>query len=170
MKERDDYDGDMYDSDMISLTHMMDLGFEDSELWEPAELGAILEHQLAAPVLEELAHLDKKRADRLEMAVDPPSKRFADLLHHPRPPVEVLNLTKQFAKACRKCADGPLPEEIATILYFLSIAAAITKCGRRITRMDDQSLRHSLDWTLKLAWLDSSSRGLLRKGREAVEP
>ena len=98
-----------------------------------------------------------------------PLRTFGDLLHHRQPPLELLELTKRFAKDCRKHPDGSLPDEIATALYFLSIAAAIVKCGRRITGMDDQSLAYSLDWTLKQAWLDEPLGELLQAALAAVD-
>ena len=155
-----------------SLTFMMDLEGGGRRLWEPAELGAILEHQLSAPLECDLSHLEKdlaRRLDELDSAPGKPIKTFADLLHHPHPPVELLELTKRFAKACRTRRDGPLPGEIATVLYFLSIAVALAKCDRRITKMDDQSLRYSLDWALKQPWLDASVRELLREGQAAID-
>ncbi|MBN2475457.1 MAG: hypothetical protein JXB62_12675 [Pirellulales bacterium] len=160
-------DHDAFPSDPHSLSQMMDLGLEDTDLWDRKELGAMLKHQLAAPVLDDLGHSEKHLAEQLE-AADPPIRSFQDLLHHTHPPVEALDMTKRFAKACRKHPDSPLPDEIATVLYFLSIAAALIKCGRRITRMDDQALKHSLEWALRQRWVDPASRELLREGREAI--
>lgn len=155
--------------DAQSLTQMMDLEPGGPSLWKPEELGAVFEHQLSAPLECDLANRDEQLAARLEAAGDPPIKSFQDLLHHPHPPIEVLELTKRFAKACRNHPDGPLPDEIATVLYILSIVAAMTKCGRRITRMDDQSLRYSLSWALKQPWLDDGSRRLLEEGRKSLD-
>lgn len=161
-------DSDLYSSDARSLSRMMDPQPGGGRLWEPDELGAILAHQLSAPLECDLGHLDGGLAERLQGAAGPPMRTFAELLDHPHPPVELLELTKRFAKACRSDPQGPLPDEIATVLYFLSIAAALARCGRRITKMDDSSLRYSLDWALGLPWLDDSSRRLLRQGREAI--
>jgi hypothetical protein len=163
---------DVYKDDAQSLTQMMDLDFAGRGLWEPNELGAILEHQLSAPLEHDLGLVDRAVAGRLaalNTAGGPPLRSFADLLHHPNPPLELLELTKRFAKACRNDRNSPLPGEIATVLYFLSIVVAITKCDRRITKMDDPALRYSLDWALKQPWLDTSTRGLLEAGRNAID-
>lgn len=164
MEERDELA-----NDVNSLTQMMDLDSGGPKLWRPAELGAILDHQLAAPLECDLGGLDKGLAGRLAAAGGPPIKSFRDLLHHPHPPVELLELTKRFGKACRNHPDSPLPDEIATVLYFLSIVVAITRCGRRITKMDDPSLRYSLDWALKQPWLDEATRRRFEEGRAAVD-
>jgi len=79
-------------------------------------------------------------------------------------------LAKRFAKACRSREDGPLPNEIATVLYVLSIAAALAKCGCRITVADDQSLQYGLDWALEQPWIDAATRATLRQCREGMGP
>jgi hypothetical protein len=74
-------------------------------------------------------------------------------------------LTKDFAKACRISADSPIPREIATVLYFASIAVARLRCGRRITELTDTAVRKGLDWALGQPWLDEATRRLLEEGR-----
>ena len=155
-----------------SLARMMDLDERIGELWRPGELAAILEHQLSAPVEFDFSYLGEEASQRvraLSSVRGPQIRSFGDLLHHPHPPIELLELTKQFAKDCRKRPDGPLPGEIATVLYYASIVAAITKCGRRISKLDHQSLRYALDWALEQAWLDEKTRELLREGYRAVD-
>ncbi len=166
----DDSDSNTFQGDVLSLTHMMDLEPGGPELWKPEDLGAILEHQLSAPLHCDLAPIDEGLAGQLESAGGTPIRSFADLLHHPHPPIEMLQATKRFAKACRSRDDGPLPDEVATVLYILSIVAAMLHGGRRITKMDDASLRYSLDWALKQPWLDDASRGLIEQGRQAITP
>jgi len=168
-------DDDVHNSDPQSLTQMMSLDAGDEKLWSPEELGAILEHQLSAPLECDLGRLDSGLARRLRevnSAAHPegtrPLKSFRDLLSHPSPPLKLLELTKQFAKACRNNPHGPLPDEIATVLYFSSIAVAMTRCGQRITKMDDRSLEFSLNWALRQPWLDEASRGILQEGRNAI--
>ena len=155
-----------------SLTHLMDLDAAGASPWSAADLAAILEHQLCAPLECDLCALAAGRAGQVEAtgaAADPPISTFSELLQHPHPPVELLELTKRFAKACRNDPEGPLPDEIATAVYFMSIVAAMTKCGRRITGMDDASLRYSLRWALDQKWLDESSRELFRQGLAAMD-
>jgi hypothetical protein len=162
---------DLHRADPQSLTQMMSAGVGDERLWAPDELGAILEHQLAAPLECDLSGLDNGLAEWLDEpgeAGDRPLGTFGDLLRHPSPPLRLLELTKEFAKARRSHPRSPLPDEIATVLYFLSIAAAMTRCGTRITRMDDHSLEYGLKWALKQPWLDDSSRGLLEEGLQAI--
>lgn len=164
-------DRDVFKTDAPSLTPMMEVEAGGGKLWGPEELGAILEHQLAAPLQVDLGSLDPQLPRRLEQlngSGGPSVRTFRDLLGHPRPPLKLLELTKQFAKACRNHPHSPLPDEIATVLYFLSIVVAMTRCGHRITKMDDPSLAYSLDWAVRQPWLDGSTRAILREGIEAV--
>ena len=164
-------DDEVHNSDPQSLTHMMNLDAGGQDLWGPEELGEILEHQLAAPLECDLDSLDKRLVRRLKeinSAGGTPLVSFGDLLHHPSPPVEFLELTKRFAKICRSDRHSPLPSEIATILYFSSIVVAMTKCGRRITKMDDRSVQYSLNWAIRQPWLDDSTRKILEEGLRII--
>lgn len=149
---------------------MMDLHTEGQPLWSPEELGAILEHQLAAPIAFDLGAMDPGLSVRLPSltAGEPPVKTFHDLFHHPYPPLELLLLTKDFAKRCHYWPDSPLPDEIASILYLLTIVAAMTRCHRSISRLDNNALRYSLEWALSQSWLDESTRKLLREGGKGI--
>ena len=160
---------DVHNSSAQSLSYMMDPDADSGQHWEAEELGEILEHQLAARLECDLADKSKQVSEELEAAEKSGVKTFGDLLQHANPPLELLKLTRRFAKGCRTQPDAPLPDEVATVLYFLSIAAALVRCGSRITKMDDKSLRYSLDWALKQPWLDEASRGLLREGQETID-
>ena len=53
-----------------------------------------------------------------------------------------------------------MPRDIATMLYFACAAAALVRCGERITRLDDTKLREGLEWAIAQSWLDGTSREL----------
>ncbi len=164
-------DFDVRQTDPQMLAKMMDLGSDDQKLWEPEELGEIFEHQLSAPLGFDLLGLDERSVQKLrsQWAADPPMETFRDLLHHPCPPVEALDLTKRFAKAHRGDRESPLPDEVVSVLYILSIVVAMSKCGRRITQLSDEKLQFGVAWALKQSWLDESTRNLLEEGRKAIQ-
>jgi hypothetical protein len=154
-----------------SLAKMMDANGGQQEFWTPKDLEAILDHQLSTAVDVDLAAMAQSSAEHvraLAAAAVPPIKTFRDLFHHPRPPVELLELTKRFAKRCRNSPDSPLPDEVATVLYFLSIVVAMRNCRTRISGMDEQALRHGLDWALGQPWLDKDAQRLLREGNTTL--
>ena len=162
---------DIENSPTETLADLMNLEADDS-LWNADELAAVLRHQLAAPVEFDLTYLEPKRSrslDTLDSLQGPEIASFRDLFHHPRPPIELLRSTKDFAKSSRSRPQAPLPEEIATLLYLLSITTAITRLGSRITKLDDQGLRHALEWALEQPWVDAETQKLLREGLRAVD-
>jgi hypothetical protein len=88
-------------------------------------------------------------------------KSFADLFHHPAPPLELLEMTKDFAKANMDQAQSSLPNEVAAALYYTSIAAALVRLDARITRLQEAELRRGLLWTREQGWLDEDTKQLL---------
>ena len=90
-------DHEVAHTDDNSLARLMDLGRRKEALWSPQELGAILRHQLAAPLEFDLgAAGDAALADRIAgfVGIQPPIRTFGELLFHPCPPVELLELVK----------------------------------------------------------------------------
>lgn len=176
----------MYETHPRSLAALLDVGGRDPNFWMPGELKDVLRHQLRAPLLFDLKTVDREggavdgwksgsspagragRSDRVSTA-DPPPASFGDLLHHPRPPLELLRLTKEFAKASDSRSDNPLPPEVATVLYYAAILVALVRHGRRITALSDSQLLDGLDWVLQQPWLDGRTRDLFAAGRVDLE-
>jgi hypothetical protein len=52
---------------------------------------------------------------------------------------------------------------VARVIYLLAIAAASTRCGRRITRQSDTELATSLEWAAQLEWVEQDERNLLNE-------
>src|SRR5438045_2904635 len=120
------------------LAYLLDLTEAMTQPWRAQELSAILEHQLSAPMESDLsseAASDKGSAQCVHLGT------FGYLFHHPAPPIELLRSVKDFAKANRNHPASALPNEIATLLYFTSIAVARTRCGRRITSLSEKEIR-----------------------------
>jgi hypothetical protein len=151
-------------SEARSLASFLAAGSESARLWRPEEIAAIFRHQMAAPALVDLASFDPATAARLRLLTDAQSllvKSFADLFHHPAPPIELLELTKNFAKANMDHPDSALPKEVAAALYYVSIGSALTRLNRRISRLTDAELRRGFTWTKEREWVDGPTRQLL---------
>ena len=68
---------------------------------------------MASPILIDLSGFDPGTAARLKKLSEAQSlilKSFSDLFHHPAPPVELLELTKSFAKANMDQPESGLPQ------------------------------------------------------------
>jgi hypothetical protein len=126
---------------------------------------------LTAPVPLDLGAVDAALAGRARAWAEGQGlvlKSFGDLLHHPNPLPELLELAKEFAKEHRTDPESPLRREVATVLYYASIAVALARCGRRITRHDDATLVQGFRWGREQPWVDEATRGLLREGLRAL--
>src|ERR1700749_2217776 len=84
-----------------ALSALMASGDEPARLWRPEELAALVKHQMSAPVLVDRGGFDTFTAARLKTLSEAQGlvlKSFSDLFHHPAPPIELLELVKNFAK------------------------------------------------------------------------
>ena len=137
---------------------------ERARLWRPDELAAIFRHQISAPMLIDLGSFDPRTAAQLKIVSEAQGlllKSFSDLFHHPAPPVELLELVKDFAKANLDHPESGLPSEISAALYYTSIAAALVHLDKRISKLPDTDLRRGLNWTREQGWLDDYTKELL---------
>jgi hypothetical protein len=150
------------------LGAMLSIDPAGGRVWADDELAAILRHQLAAQLEFDLGSLAAHNAGldalgdsgRLRWAVT-----FAELLHEPRPALQLLEQAKRFAKACKSEPYGALPAEVATVLYFACILVARMHCdGARISALDDGALADGLRWACAQSWVDDQTRGLLAQG------
>lgn len=161
----------VFDTDRRQLATLFEMSPDAERLWRDEELGAILRHQLTAPMQVDLINLERGLALKVRSLADSLGltlKSFGDLLAHPNPPVELLKVTKDFAKACRLSPHSPMPHEIASVLYFASIAAALVRCRRRITGLKDDALAEGLRWVLSRTWLDAPTRSLAEEGLQLL--
>lgn len=139
-----------------SLASMLEVGWETGRPWGEGDLAAVLRHQFAAPVGCDLGPAGADASADRRAGI----RTFGDLLHHPAPPVELLVLAKDFAKASRADPHAPLPKEIAAVLYFAAIVVARRRCGARISQLSPEELRAGVDWVLAQPWVDAATRGL----------
>jgi len=142
------------------------MGFGDTlaRVWRPDELGAVFRHQMAAPVSVDLGSLDSGVSGKLKTLTDASGlllKSFRDLFQHPAPPVELLQLVKEFAKLNRDQPESLLPADVASVLYYLSIAVALARCGERISALSDNELQRGFAWAMSQSWVDEPARELL---------
>jgi len=152
--------GDPFEnSDPTRLSRMLALP-ESEQPWQPHELGAVLRHQLAAPVTIDLPQVVGTPPE----GSDPPGdgiQSIGDLLAHPHPPLPWLLALKEFAKANALHPNSPLPREISSVLYYGAILSAWARCGRRITGLDRDAIHSGVKQVLDATWIDSGTRSLL---------
>src|SRR6185437_13333535 len=92
-----------------------------------------------------------------------PATTLAALLSDPAPPVEALRRVKEWAKPAMQGYADDLPREVAGVIYFAAIHAALARAGERITHLTDASLRKGARWALRRPWLDPECAGVFRE-------
>ena len=163
------------DTDNRQLASLLELDADDDagRLWQDNELSALLRHQMTAPLHVDLIHLERGLALKVRNLAEAEGltlKSFGDLLAHPNPPLELLKATKDFAKACRLSPRSPIPHEIASVLYFSSIAAALVHRRRRITGLSDTAVSEGLSWVAGRPWIDTATRSLAESALSLLNP
>ena len=124
------------------------------DAWPDADAADILRHQLAAPLLPDLATSSGAEPVRLESLVRGRlgAESFVRQLTFITPSLELLIAIKQFGRQLRDAPESPLQGSPATVLYYAAIAAALIRCKERITRLLDADLRAGL-------WLGQTASG-----------
>lgn len=153
------------------LARTLGFGTDRETLWTERELEAVYKHQLQAPIAVDLSALDEQVAARLRCVAEAQGlllRSFADLLQHPFPPIELLVLTKNFAKANRFNRRSALPQEVAGVLYYAAIASALVRHHKRITQLTSAELERGVSWALSQPWLDPPTRDLLVSAQAAL--
>jgi hypothetical protein len=171
MPDDSDSSSAVFKSRAKELAALMATGEERARLWRPDELAAIFKHQISTPMLVDLGSFDPRTAKKLKMVSEAQGlllKSFSDLFHHPAPPVELLELVKDFAKANLDHPESGLPAEIASALYYISIASALVHLDKRISKLADADLQNGLKWTREQGWLDDSTKDLVGKAMDKI--
>jgi hypothetical protein len=153
------------------LSALMASGEERAPLWRPDELAAMFRHQMSAPVLMDLGSFDPRTANQLKTLTAAQGlllSSFADLFNHANPPLQLLQLVKDFAKTNLDHPESGLPREIATALYYASIAAALVRLDKRISQLPDKDLQRGLNLTREQPWLDERTKSLLAEALKKI--
>lgn len=125
-------------------------------VWSDDEIGAVLMHQWRAPLRVSLEGISPQQREALRQLADADEllvHSFGDLLSHRSPPLELLRIMKDFAKAIGLHPASPLPPDAARVMYLGAIAAARVRCGQRISSISDGELIEGLRWTLSRPWV-----------------
>lgn len=147
-----------------NLASLLDLDCSPQRIWNADELAALFRHQLSASVQFDLGAMSTGDSRKLAALADAQSllvRSFGDLLSHPNPPIELLVMLKDFAKANASHPDSALPSDVARVLYYLAISVALVRCRQRITQTTDEELVQSLRWAVALPWIQPPQREIM---------
>jgi len=140
------------------LNHLIAFDTDGRAVWPAEQLKSALRQDLGSSLQAVLD--DCALAEGLSAGATPPIASFQDLLHHKQPPLDLLGMAKDYAKLSRDDPASPLPPDVALVLYYGSIAAALLRHGVRISRLEDDDLRSGFNWSVRQSWLDARTRQL----------
>jgi hypothetical protein len=83
-----------------------------------------------------------------------------ELLESSNPQIKLLCDLKDLAK-CRP--KHLFPPEMALLLYYGSIAAAMVRCRQRISKLHDDDLKNGFTWAIKQPWVPENVCDLFRQ-------
>jgi len=129
-----------------ALSELIAFDAQGRAIWPAKELAAKLEEPL------------EKLGEELRCSSEVQTAR--QLLEDSNPPIELLLAVKDFSKRPRR---GLFPPEISLLLYYGTIAAAMVKCGKRITTLRDDELRNGFSWAIKEQWVPEKICELFRQ-------
>jgi len=153
------------------LAKLMGFGEELEEQWTAEDLGAIYGHLLSTQLGREFAGAGaswRRVMEVVDVGEGVLRQRFQEVLFGPNPTCGQLELVKRYAKVKWRAREGQLPAEVAIALYFVSIACGVTRCGQRISTLDDATLRRGFAHLLRAGWLDGPSRDVLKEALRSL--
>lgn len=148
------------------MAQMLGLATAHDEVsWRADELRAMLHYQFAQPLPNPSANNGSKRNRDDKGHPDAAGivclECFHDLFVHPSPPLALLKFAKDYARASRMNPVDGLPEKVAGVLYYLSIAAAMVRCQTRITALPTAKLERGFNKLIEESWVDGRFKPLL---------
>jgi hypothetical protein len=141
----------------------MQLAADSEATLSKSELGALLRDCLSSSVRDYL----RSAGNGLEYSADTPSENaaiditLADLFQDASPSIGLLIAVKRTARRQMNEGAGDLPADIHHAIYFASIAAALVRCGERISKSSDEVLRVGFERAVGGLHAEYRLRGLL---------
>src|SRR5450432_852774 len=104
---------------------------ESASFWDQEELGEVWAHQLDSVLVKSIEELGVVHALRCETLGGPcilPIRTLKDLIHHPRPAVELFMQVGRWMEQMLGNVDELLPRDIALCLFNLAVVLARVRC------------------------------------------
>lgn len=93
-------------------------------------------------------------------------KSLGQLLHDPKTSIDELRTAKDYAKQVTKSAHGDIEYEVAGVVYYGAIAAALLHHEIRITQHSFKQLGTSFDALVGKDWIVPELKDLFRRAKE----
>ncbi|MBI1371340.1 MAG: hypothetical protein GC159_01070 [Phycisphaera sp.] len=137
------------------LEKIAEVQMDAQDLWRDDDLKTILDEQLKMPLadMERILPNSGKKAERYAESTLPPLDTIGSALLHQQTPVELLKVIKSYAKVADRDPSEPIPQKVARVLYYASIASALVNQGALISSLATDRLTESLGARRRSAWI-----------------
>jgi hypothetical protein len=151
--------------DPVTLSELFSVGeAQRPRTWTAEELREVLSHQLRAALVYDLGSAGMLRD--AEALGQQGVRTFGDLMRHASPPVDLLRLAKDYFKSSLVSEDGPLPPDVARLLYYGAIGVAGLRHDQSISSLTKEELTRGLKWAAARDWADEQTRAVLGEALE----
>jgi hypothetical protein len=150
------------DNDAALAAYLFALQTRPESAWRAADYPGFWLHQLAQPA-RPTEVFEGSQSASTEITT------IGALLRDPSPSLEMLIAMKKTARGYLRGGGNGFPEEIATALYFASIAVALHRLNVRITKSADAILDHGFRLLLGQTWIDERTRHLFQDAYKLVQ-
>ncbi|HKD38496.1 MAG TPA: sigma-70 family RNA polymerase sigma factor, partial [Pirellulales bacterium] len=138
-------------------------GVEESReaVWEPFDYENMLSRLLKAPLADALPGIDHRTiAAAVQSLPDatPATLTLFGVFADSAPPIDLLRAIKDWSRRSTRSKDSPLPLDVASLLYFASIAAAQVRRGEWISKLDPAIFHRGVEMFLAESWVGEPVR------------
>lgn len=121
----------------------------------------LLQEQLSSPLDFDLAGLDDNAARKVKLRAKAQGlliRSLGELLQHPKPPLDLLVMAKDYFKMNQSHPRSELAPDVALGLYYTCIAVALWRHHTRITSLDRDELAAAFRWVQSQDWVDGPTK------------
>jgi hypothetical protein len=144
------------------LSELLDLRAPSAHKWPEADLRAMLEHLLSAPLPLALGVRPGHVEPLLNGASLPPAFTLGDLYDHPAPPAALLRLVKDLAKSGANDPCSSLPADLLLLIYYAAVALARVRGVAGVSTIKAEPLERGMAWGAGLSWATPKFRSLFQ--------
>lgn len=137
----------------------------DPWTWSTEDLGTILKHLLQRPVLS-LVGIHPSEAGFGNEASE---LLLKEAILSPTTDIDVLRAIKRFARRNANQKSGSFPSEIASVIYFASLASAQVNRRSQITKSNKDVLVHGFAVMNDLEWVPDEVQTLYRSALSVLQ-
>jgi hypothetical protein len=142
-----------------SILQLFELTPEGEAPWDKSDLGRLIEQRLDMPLYELLPDVAQRATERRETALPGEDVyTLRELFLHAAPSLRLLEGAKRVFREWARGKERSTPAEVGTALYFITIALALVRGSKRITKLSNAELRDGLQATARHDWLPDSLR------------